>query len=542
MIKAKTILKSSNIYTGIGNEILSGFVAIKDEKIIYVGNDNELENYIDDNTKIIDFEDKLIMPGIHDAHLHLFLSSLYADSKVKVSTEDKTEEECVIKLKDIEDLNTEDEWLICAGWYHTLWDEPHLPSKYSLDEKYPNRPVFMISYDLHTGWMNSCGMKKLGIDENTKDIPGGVIDRDENGIPLGTFHEAAFAEVLKKVVTFDENYINSFYHNFMKQLNSYGITSVCDMSLSPTEGMDFIRDDILQKMLENNELSVRVHMYPTINDDISRPLKMKDKYQGPMLFCNGVKQFFDGVNSCHTAWVSEPYTNAYFENDCGKPTLNPEKMKEYVIKAHQNNLSIRVHTIGDKAIHEMINYIEDAQNRYGKKEYLQHTLEHLENLLEADIERLAKNNIVVSVQPAHSIYDVQGVEKDLGSERIKMMWPFNSELKAGCTLAFGTDSPVVDINPFYGIYNAITRKNTFTRLPENGWIAKERITAFEAVSAYTYGSACACKADDILGSLQVNKYADICVLDRNILTINPEEIPDTKCIFTMLAGKIVYIK
>ena len=541
-MKANTILKSSNIYIGKGNEILSGFVAIKNEKIIYVGSNNELENYIDNNTKIIDFKDKLIMPGIHDAHLHLFLSSLYADPKVKVSIDDRSEQECIAKLKDIEKLNGKDEWMIGAGWYHTLWDDPHLPSRYSLDDIYPDRPVCMISYDLHTCWLNTCGMKKLQIDENTKDIPGGTIDRDENGIPLGIFHEAAFAEVIKKIVAFDEEYIYGFYHNFIKQLNSNGITSVCDMSLSPTEGMDFVRDDILQKMLDNNELSVRVHMYPTMNDDVSRPLSMKEKYQGPMLFCNGVKQFFDGVNSCHTAWVSEPYTNAYFENDCGKPTINPKKMREYVFNAHKNNLSIRVHTIGDKAIHEMIDYIIEAQTKYGVKKNLQHTLEHLENLLQPDIERLANNNILLSVQPAHSVYDVQGVERDLGSERIEFMWPFNSELKAGCKLAFGTDSPVVGINPFYGIYNAITRKNTFTRLPENGWIKKEKITAFQAVSAYTYGSACACKAEDILGSLEVNKYADICVLDRNILKIDPEEIPDTKCLFTMLSGKIVYQK
>ena len=184
--------------------------------------------------------------------------------------------------------------------------------------------------------------------------------------------------------------------------------------------------------------------------------------------------------------------------------------------------------------------IEDVENKYGRKPYLQHSLEHLENLQTQDIERLAKNNILVSVQPAHAVYDMNGVERDLGKQRIQLMWPFRSELDAGCKLAFGTDSPVVEINPFYGIYNAITRKNTFTRLPKNGWIEKEKITVFEAVSAYTYGSACACKSENIIGTIEINKYADICVLDRNILEIDPEEIPDTKCLLTMVGGKIVY--
>ena len=540
MDKADIILKSSNIYKGAGNKISSGFIAIKDDIIIGFDTLDKIDDYIADNTKIIDFVDKLIMPGIHDAHLHMFLSSLYADPKIKVSFNDKSEQECINKLKDIENLNDKDEWLICAGWYHPLWDNSKLPNKYSLDIAYPDRPVFMISYDLHTGWMNSCGMRKLGIDANFKDIPGGIIDRDENGEPLGTFHEIAFAEVLKQVVAFSDEYLYTIIKNFINSLNSYGITSVCDMSLSPTAGMDFIRDDIYERILNNGELSIRIHMYPTMNLDMSRPLMMKEKYQGPYLFCNGVKQFFDGVSSCHTAWISEPYTNAYFENDCGKTTIDPQLMKQLVEKAHLNDMSIRVHTIGDKAIHTMIDYIEEAQNKYQKKQHLQHCLEHLENLLEEDIERLSKNNIVVSVQPAHAVFDMEGVEADLGKDRIQLMWPFKSELDAGCTLAFGTDSPVVEVNPFYGIYNAVTRKNTFTRLPENGWIEKEKISIFEAVSAYTYGSAKSCKADDFVGTLEVNKYADICVLDRNILKIDPEDIPNTKCLLTMVGGKIVY--
>lgn len=540
MEKANTIIKSSNIYPGKGDKLLSGFVAIKDDKIIGLDSIDKLDAYVDENTKVLDFEDKLVIPGIHDAHLHFFMSGLYANKKVKVSYTGKSEEECVRGLKDIENLNSKEEWMIGAGWYHTLWDEPKLPTKYSLDKIYPDRPVCMISYDCHTLWVNSCGLKKLGIDKNYPDIPGGTIDRDENGEPLGTLHEAAYAKMLQIIYDFDEEYIKTFYKDFMKTLNSYGITSVCDMSMIQNPGQDYIRDDIFEGLEKDNELTVRVHMYPSTSNGIDRPLTMKDKYQGPYLFCNGVKQIFDGVSSCHTAWLFEPYTNAYFEGDAGSTVSSPENMRENVLLAHKNDLSIRVHTIGDKAISKMIDYIIEAKEKYGEKPYLQHTLEHLENLKEEDIKRLADNHIIPSVQPAHAVFDTEGVERDLGKERIKLMWPFRSELDAGCILAFGTDSPVVEVNPFYGIYNAITRKHTFTRLPENGWIEKERITAFEAVEAYTYGSAFACKAEELYGTLEVNKLADICVLDRNILTINPEDIPDTKCLFTMLGGKIVY--
>ena len=542
MDKVDTVLKSTNIYRGLGTEIISGFVAIKDDKIVFVGPINELNNYVDKNTNVIDFEDKLLMPGIHDAHLHFFMSGLYANKKVKVSYTDKSEEECVRGLKDIEDLNSNDEWLIGAGWYHTLWNNPKLPTKYSLDKVYSNRPVCMVSYDCHTLWINSYGLKKLNIDKNYPNVPGGIIDRDENEEPLGTFHEAAAAQLLQKIYDFNEEYIESFYKDFMKSLNSYGITSICDMSMVQNPGVDFIRDDIFLKLEKEDELTLRVHMYPSTANGFDRPISMRNKYQGPMLYCNGVKQFFDGVSSCHTAWLFEPYTNAYYEGDVGSTITPPEKMRENVLLAHKSDFSIRVHTIGDKAISKMIDYIIEAKEKYGEKPYLQHTLEHLENLREEDIKRLGKNHIIPSVQPAHAVFDMDGVERDLGRERIQLMWPFRSELDAGCILAFGTDSPVVEINPFYGIYNAITRKNTFTRAPENGWVEKEKITSFEAVSAYTYGSACACKAEHLYGTLDVNKYADICVLDRNILSIDPELIPDTQCIFTMIGGRIVYQK
>lgn len=540
MNKANIILKSQNIYKGVGNKILSGFIAIKNDKVLCVDSLDNINEYIDNNTIILDYKDKLIMPGIHDAHLHFFMSGLYANKKVKVSYGDKSEEECVNTLKDIEEYNSKDEWMIGAGWYHTLWNNPVLPTKYSLDRVYPDRPVCMISYDCHTLWINSTGLRKLGVDANYSNIDGGIIDRDENGEPLGTFHEAASAKMLQQIFNFDKNYIEDFYKDFIKTLNSYGITSICDMSLIQNPGEDFIRDDIFKQLEDKNLLTIRVHMYPSIAGGFDRARIMKEKYQGPLLYCNGVKQFFDGVSSCHTAWLHEPYSNAYYKGDVGSTIIPPEKMRESVLLAHKNDFSIRVHTIGDKAISKMIDYIIEAKNKYGNKPYLQHTLEHLENLKIDDISRLAQNNIILSVQPAHAVFDMEGVERDLGSERIELMWPFRSELDAGCILAFGTDSPVVDVNPFNGIYNAITRKHTTTRNPKGGWIPKEKISSFDAVSAYTYGSACACKAEELYGLLEKGKLADICILDRNILTIDPEDIPDTKCLMTMVSGKIVY--
>lgn len=542
MKKADLILKSTNIYRGTGKDTVSGFVAVHGDKIQYVGGLETMDQFVGPNTDIMDFGEQLICPGFHDAHLHAFMSGLYTDSTVAVSLTDTSEEQCVSHLAEIADLASENEWLICAGWYHPLWDKPVLPTKASLDAVYPNRPVCMVSGDCHTMWLNSFGMKKLGIDKNTVSPSGGLIDKDENGEPLGTFHESAASVICQSIYNFSAEKIDGFYTKFQQILNSYGITSICDLSMMAIPGMDFIRDDVYERLEKEGKLTVRVHMYPTMTEGLERPIEMREKFQGPMIYCNGVKHFFDGVSSCHTAYLKEPYTDAFYPGDVGKTTVEPDHMRKLVLEAHKNDFSMRVHTIGDQAIHLLLDYFQEAEARYGYKPDIQHTLEHLENFQYDDIARLAKAHVIPSVQPPHLVIDPNGEERDLGLERSHLMWPFRRELDAGCTLAFGTDSPVVDINPFHVLYNAITRQSAFDKKPEGGWVPAEKIAPWEALSAYTYGSACAANAQALYGTLAAGKFADICVLDHNILEGDPNQILETSCVMTIVGGMIVYEK
>lgn len=542
MAQADLILKSTHIYPGFGTRSVPGFVAVRGERILHMGGPEELAAFAGAGTQVLDLGDRLILPGFHDAHLHAFLAGLYADPRVKVSLTDTSETQCVAGLAEVADRVEKDEWLIGAGWYHSLWDEPVLPTKHSLDAVYPDRPVAMISFDCHTLWVNSFGLERLGVDRDTPDLPGGIIDRDELGEPTGTFHETAATWLLRAILTFPEGQVEGFYTHLMAILNSYGITSVCDMSLMAAPGMDLIRDDIYCRLAERGALTVRVHLYPTLVHGLERAKEMRAKYRGPLLYCNGVKHFFDGVSACHTAYLKQPYTHPYYPGDVGRTTIPPEEMRALVLEAHENDFSVRVHTIGDQAIHLMLDYYQEAEARFGRKVNLQHTLEHLENFQAEDLPRLARAHVVPSVQPAHALADPAGVERDLGPERAKLMWPFRSLLDAGANLAFGTDAPVVDVNPFHGIYNAVTRQSVFTRQPRGGWLPGERIEAWEAVCAYTYGAACAANASQFCGTLEPGKFADLCVVDRDLLTCDAEEIPAAQCLLTVLGGKIVYRK
>lgn len=546
MKSANYILTGKAIFDGLHDEPKEGFVAISNNKILACGfkdeGNNDYSHLLNNQTKIIDFDEQLIIPGLHDAHIHFYMSALYNSPFIHVSFTDTSEQQCVDGLAAFADKVPKDKWLIGAGWYHPIWDVPKLPTKRSLDKVFPDRPVCMVSGDGHTMWLNSEGLRKLGLRDDSVPPKGGYYDRFENGELNGIIREAAATKLSRKVYNFTEEEENNFYLEFVNKLNSYGITSICDMSMMALPGADFIRDDIYQRLLEQDLLTVRANLFPTLRMDLSRPRELAEKYQGDLLRCQGTKQFFDGVSSTHTAFLKEPYSNATSLEDRGVPTIPPEEMRELVLNAHKNDFSVRIHAIGDQSIHLLIDYFEEAEQIYGYKPYLQHTIEHLENFQPEDIKRLSKVHVVASVQPAHLAIDPNGIERDLGLWRIHYMWPFRSLLDAGVTLAFGTDSPVVDINPFYNIYNAVTRQSAFTQEPKGGWIPEEKISLQEALKAYTYGSSCAANRKDEVGQLKPGMLADIAVLDHNLFNEKPEALLETEVLLTFMNGKIVYQK
>jgi predicted amidohydrolase YtcJ len=197
-------------------------------------------------------------------------------------------------------------------------------------------------------------------------------------------------------------------------------------------------------------------------------------------------------------------------------------------------MSVRIHTIGDGAIHVGLGAYENE----GVLPGVQNTLEHLENIQRADIKRLAELKVIASMQPVHAVADPSGVERDLGPERTPLMWAFRDMLDSGVTLAFGTDVPCAPLNPFEAIYYAVTRKS-LEGLPEGGWEGHQAITVNEALRAYTLGSAMACRRQDEMGSLEAGKLADVAVLDRDMFAADPSELKDVRALLTVLDGKIV---
>ena len=541
MKPADLILKSTRIFTAEPGEnaTMSGSIAIADGRIAFVGSDEEAAAYVGLETTVTDLGDAFVCPGFHDSHLHFFPSAMDRSPYV-VFCEGTCPEDCVEALKQVENARPKDEFMLSYGWYHPLWDNPVLPTKDLLDAAYPDRPVCLQSGDSHTLWTNSKGLEKFGITKDSVPPAGGVYQKDENGELTGIIQETAATALIPTMLAFSEEETNAGIKQFLADLNAEGITSVCDVSLLAVPGGDFVRDDVYRALEERGDLTVRINMFPTALEDLSRARKLRDEFaDNDLLRSPGLKQFFDGVSSTHTAWLTEPYANAHFDGDCGSPVTDPERMRRIVLGAAEEGFAVRIHTIGDKAIHVALDIFEEAREKFGPVRG-QNGLEHLENLLPEDIARLAELDVSANCQPPHTVLDPNGIERDLGPKRAQCMWPYRSYLDAGVKFSFGTDSPVVDINSREVIYDAVTRQNPATGEPVGGWQPQERICAADAIRAYTLGSAIAAGRGDEVGSLAPGKLADIAVLDTDLTTCDPEDILRANVLATYLGGKKVY--
>ncbi|MEC4176942.1 amidohydrolase [Adlercreutzia sp. R7] len=550
LVPADLIMTSSAVFTGRDATPQAGAVAVADDRIVWVGPGGELPEHLHGpRTVMADYGDALIMPGFHDAHLHFFHSALYL-SPLAERFCGENEADAVARLAPLAARRPAGSWLLTQGWRDYLWNPAGMPSRASLDEAYPDRPVAMYSGDAHTLWLNTCALERLGIDDTSEPPAGGSYDRDEEGHLTGIVREAAAMALMPRIVDeFSREELLDAYRSFAAYCNEHGITGVCDVSLMAMPGLDFVRDDLFAALEKADELTVRVSMFPTLLEDRSRLAALKAAHQGPLLRAQGFKQFFDGVSSQHTAWIHDPYSNARFENDCGRPTVPADAMEALVAPAAAEGAPVRIHAIGDEAIHQCIDiferhpvaascHTEQAEQAEGSRP--RHTIEHLENFQPDDIERLAAAGIVASVQPRHITLDPGGPERDLGPQRVPYMWPFRSLLDAGAVLAFGTDSPVTDIDPINAVYTAVTRRDADSHEPAGGWLPDERITLAEALGAYTAGTAIAAQRAHELGYLEPGKFADIVVLEPNPFTLTDDDLQRTQVQATYVGGRKAY--
>lgn len=542
-LKADYIVRSQRVFTsapGAASAHPLAF-AVAGDRIAYVDEFDRVQAEAGPDTPVVDLGDALVCPGFHDAHLHFFHTAL-GSSPYMLMEMGKSEADLVAKTRAFAASLPDDAWVITQGWRDYRWDPPVPPTKRSLDEAFPDRPCAMYSGDGHTMWLNSRALELVGITRDSVPPQGGAYDKDQNGELTGIVREAAAMQLLPRMLEWiSPERIERVYADQMARMAQQGITSICDMSLMPLPGLDFIREDIYEALESRDQLTLRAHLFPTLLDDQSRLEAMQERYrESTLLRAPGFKQFFDGVSSQHTAYLTDPYSNPHFPGDRGRLTVSAEKMRAMVLAAAERGHAVRIHTIGDGAIHEALDIFEEARRRFGAPTQGRNTLEHLENLLPGDIDRLRELGVLASSQPCHITLDPGGPERDLGPERSRIMWPFATYLARGVDQAFGTDSPITPVTSMNVLYTAVTRQDPFTHEPAGGWLPGERICAADAVHIYTAGSAAACGRERELGQIAPGMLADFIVLDRDITAYDPREIQFAQVLATYVGGRRVF--
>lgn len=536
------VLKSSAIYDCIASKPFAGSVAVKGNRILAVARQGETLDCIGPDTKVIDCGDKLVMPGLVDAHVHYFMGGMFGSKYVcNDIVNSKSETECVAMIKKFADEHPDLERIIGLGWFPSNWNDAPLPNKRSVDAAIPDRPVYLLSADIHTIWCNSKALEEAGI---RADMPvrSGKIGTFEDGELDGMLYEPeAYQPAMNKVMELAPDKMKEIHKEFLQHIAACGITTISEMTANDYNDTTIRNFRIIKDLENEGALTARLHLYTKLAGytDFSQALEYKKEFNSPKLRMQGIKGFIDGVASTFTALTIEPYSDRPDTCGIGVPLTPRESMQASVTAANAAGFQVRIHCIADGAVRMALDLYEESQ-RVNNRSDFKNAVEHIESIHPDDIKRFKQLNVIPSMQPMHLLLDADEQVSRMGPDRVKFEWAFKSILDAGGKLAFGTDYPVVDFDPFPTIYAAVTRNNLDGRpASQNPW---ECLTLEQTLKAYTIEAASTYDREDELGTLEAGKLADIIVIDKNMFDIAPEEILNCSVVMTMFDGQIIFQK
>jgi len=535
---AEIIVVHAKIYTVDEKKPWADSVAILKGKIVAIGKEEEVTRRRGIGTKMIDAGGKLVLPGFTDCHIH-FLDGGLSLRRVNLAGAHNVAEIQDL-LKKYADQHPEDPWILGRGWDYTMFAPETLPNKKYLDPLFPVYAVFLESYDGHTFWANSKALALAGINPSTPDPLDGKILRDPaTGEATGVLLESA-GSLVKNVLPklSDVERLNALRAG-MKLAVQNGITRV------HSAGGDFQELEILQQLRVNKQLWVRFHIAynaapPELRSEDLAALEAAQKnFHDEWIDVSSVKFFLDGVIETRTAALLEPYSDD--SSTKGWLFWDPEKYQAAVAALDKKDFQIYTHAVGDRAVRTALDAYESAAHQNHSKNR-RHRIEHIETVAASDIPRFGKLGVIASMQPLHSYPDddTLGIwARNLGPERASRAWVWKSIALGGGEYAFGSDWPIVTLNPWEGLQTAVTRQ-TADRKPEGGFIPSQKLTVAHAIEGYTRNAAFAGHLEKYEGSLEVGKAADLIMLDRNIFEIDPHNISKTTVVLTIVGGNIVY--
>ena len=469
-----------------------------------------------------------MLPGLIDAHGHVMGLGFAALTLDLSGTNSLDEAQAAIKSYAAK--YPERRWIVGRGWNQEKWGLGRFPAAADLDAIVTDRPIWLERVDGHAGWANSRAMEIAGITGATRSPPGGRIEM-AGAKPSGIFVDAASELVSKHIPAPKPGERDLALAEAQKALLSVGVTSIADMGTSIEDWQSYRRAG------DAGWLSIRIFGYAGGIDNmvaIAGPRPTPWLYDDKLRL-GGVKLYLDGALGSRGAWLKKPYADA--PGQTGLSFLASAEISNLMVRASMDGFQTAVHAIGDAANADAIGAVEDLAETYsGDRRW---RIEHVQIVDPADLSRLAKNGIVASMQPVHQTSDRLMAEARLGTERLNGAYAWNSILKAGGKLAFGSDTPVEAPNPFAGIAAAMTREDDKGQ-PFGGWIPAERLSREQALAGFTIGAAYAAFAEDKVGSLTPGHRADFILVDTDPLIASPAQIRGTVVKETWLGGRPVY--
>jgi predicted amidohydrolase YtcJ len=501
-------------------------VAVEGGRIVAVGSDDEIRRRAGWNTRRIDLAGRRVVPGFLDAHTH-FIDGGFELASVQLR-DAATPEEFARRIGEFAAAHP-GQWVTGGTWDHELWGG-ELPRRDWIDSLTGETPVFVARLDGHMGLANTRALELAGVTAATQDPEGGTIVRDAAGEPTGVLKDAAMSLVYGSLPEPSEDELDRALEAAVGHAVERGVTMIADMG-------NWRGHETYRRAYARGELPIRVYSVVQISGWERLAEYVASEGRGDHhLFWGGVKAFVDGSLGSTTAWFYRPYDDA--PETTGLMVTDTAELRRAILAADEAGLHLIVHAIGDRANDWLLDVFAEAEEVHGARDR-RPRIEHAQHLTREAMGRIAGQGVIPSMQPYHAIDDGRWAEKRIGPERIRTTYAFRSLEDAGARIAFGSDWTVAPLDPLYGIYAAATRRTIDGANPD-GWVPDQKITVAAAVAAYTANSAYASFLEEHVGTLEVGKYADLVVLERDIFTIAPVEIEHVKVDLTMVGGEIVF--
>lgn len=534
--EADTIITHAKVYTVDSKRLWAEAVAVQGERILFVGSAKQAMRHRGSGTKVIDAGGRLLLPGIEDSHIH-FVSGSENLAKVDLAGT-RTVEEIQAKIRQFAQERPQAVWIQGRGWMYAAFPG-NMPHKKYLDEVVPDRPAIMTCADGHTSWVNSKALALAGIDRHTPNPENGTIVRETNGEPTGALLETADSLVEKVLPKPTPEETLAALREGLREAARFGIVRVHGM------GGEFEALDLLDRLRREGSLTVRFSVAMWVGppglraEDWKAYEDARMKYNDEWISLGGIKLMLDGVIDSLTGAMLEPYAGQ--GENRGKLFWEPEAYKKAVVEINAKGIQISTHAIGDAAIRLSLDAYEQGARVSGNPD-LRNKIEHAEDIAADDIPRFGQLGVIGSFQPLHANPDPAWVGawiKNVGPEREQRAWAWKTVLDDGGRLAFGSDWPVVTINPWLGLQVAVTRQDLEGR-PAGGWLPEQKLELSDAVHAYTMGGAFAMRREKEEGSIEAGKLADLILVSQNIFEVEPRKIAETRVVLTMVGGRIVF--